>query len=264
MSWDYSAGPDVTYTPIEITPCSPTALGLNLPADDTAEPAEEEKELFWQARDLASRASLETYQGRLQCFDLEANSLKGNSAQQAGSQLVFLVEGCTSSCVENTRAQLKNKAIVLFANQRVFEQKKDADEPAIREVSKFHWIPLGPEWIEDNFFSLQLGEVEAWNGLLAPFNNDLERETENIFALRKGSTVGYKGRKEGVLAAVTIEMSLDLETIEWTSYSKSGFELAGIVGGLALFFWLLFFLLDHCCTIRSFRLYMASELYKAG
>ena len=48
---------------------------------------------------------------------------------------------------------MRGKSILVHANQRLFDENDFGDHPFIEE-SKFFWVPIGPEMIEDNFFQL--------------------------------------------------------------------------------------------------------------
>ena len=100
---------------------------------------------------------------------------------------------------------MQNKSMIMYANQKIFD-RNDWDMPFKME-SKFLWVPVGPEMIEQNFYSVMQGCVESNDNMLMPF---VEDETmEKVFDIKKGSTVGFKDNYPGVLAAMTIERDLD-------------------------------------------------------
>lgn len=86
-------------------------------------------------------------------------NLKANSDHINGKQLVILFEKCVglADCYDHktVKTLMRGKSIVLFANQRTFSEN-DIESPFVEE-SKFIWVPIGPEMIEDNFFSLEVG-----------------------------------------------------------------------------------------------------------
>lgn len=131
-------------------------------------------------------------------------------------------------------------------------------DTATKSESKFYWIPIGPEMIEQSYFSVTESCVNSQDNLLKPFVIDETRE--RIFQLKKGSTVGFKDDRAGVLAALTIERDLDLTIID-RQLDNSAAMIAGVLGGFALIVWLFFYTLDWFCTSTKFANYMASELY---
>ena len=156
---------------------------------------------------------------------------------------------------------MRGKSIVLFANQRTFSEN-DIESPFVEE-SKFIWVPIGPEMIEDNFFSLEVGQVKTQDKRYMPFQsfNDMTWPM-GLWQLQRGRTVGYKDLelKPNVLAAVTIERDLNLYKTDWTVESSYAVWFA-MLGGVALGLYVVMYALEYFMTFKSFQNYMASELY---
>lgn len=62
------------------------------------------------------------------------------------------------------------KSMIFYANQRVFDELDF--ENAMKEESKFFWVPVGPEMVEQNFFSVKESCVKSFDNLLKPFMVD--------------------------------------------------------------------------------------------
>lgn len=115
--------------------------------------------------------------------------------------------------------------------------------------------------IEDNFFSLQVGNGEDnKQKLLSPF--DSENSEGILWQLQRGRTVGYKDMrvKPNVLAAVTIELDLNrYDTIR--RVENSLLVWLAMLGGLVVGLYVILYALEYFLTFKSFQNYMASELY---
>ena len=156
---------------------------------------------------------------------------------------------------------MRGKSIVIFANQRTFDEN-DYDNPFI-EQSKFMWVPIGPEMVEDNFFSLQVGQLTSSDNRYQPFAEFEEEEWPmGLWELQRGRTVGYKDLdiKPNVLAAVTIERDLNLYKTERVVQSSYAVWFA-MLGGVTVGLYIIFYGLEYFLTFKSFQNYMASELY---
>ena len=47
----------------------------------------------------------------------------------------------------------------MYANQKTFNEES-MDKP-FKEEAKFFWIPVGPQMVEQSFFSIKQGKVNA-------------------------------------------------------------------------------------------------------
>lgn len=168
--WDLTKPKDesVEYRPITTRQCTLEELGLNSP--ETEEEGTEARRLndeeaeqsqqFFQPIDEQSRNSVDVYQQQLQCFESKSLALAGNSETLVGVSLVFLIDPCEGTtsggdaCNSDPRSQLKDKSMILYSNQKSLKTNITDTEKVFDTEAKFTWIPLGPEVIENNYFSL--------------------------------------------------------------------------------------------------------------
>ena len=190
-----------------------------------------------------------------------------NSEHITGQQLVILFEKC-DDLVEDCKGKeevkniMRGKSIILYTEQRSFQENSEIDSLFVEE-SKFIWVPIGPEMIEDNFFSLQMGSVTTKDMRYKPFA-DTEEESwpMSLWNLQRGRTVGYKDfkTKPNVMAAVTIERDLNLYKVDRRVEGSYAVWFA-MLGGVTVGLYVIVYALEYFMTFKSFQNYMASELY---
>ena len=189
----------------------------------------------------------------------------GNSETVKGLSLVLMIEPCSgtaadgSPCNPDPRSQLKGKSMILYTNQKRLKTNITDTEDIFETEAKFIWVPVGPEVIENNYFSLTTNKVKARENIFRPFYSFKEEE-KDLYHLKRGRTVGYKESGPGPIAAITIERDMDLY-IQHIRIENGIAQLVGLTGGIALIAYILFFFLEYCWSIRKFKDYMASELY---
>ena len=247
-SWDYTWGsPTPVYTALATAPCTEEQLGAMYAASPNSV-------------DLLGK-----YKANLHCLTDPEVSLLGSSMSMSGSQLVFLIEGCSESCASDIENQMNGKYMLFYnGKERTFIPPKDSDdENNFTESSRFTMFPISQTMHGLASFSFKQGRVDQHNDILRPFH-DFD-STEDDVMWMSGPTFGgfLDNVKPNQLAGIALERDLDLYMTE-IRLENSGFEMAGLVGGLAVVTFLLFFVLDHCWTMPKFKNYMASELYHAA
>ena len=126
-----------------------------------------------------------------------------------------MIEPCSgttstgSPCNPSPRNQLKGKSMVLYANQKRLKPDFKNTEKLFEAEAKFIWVPIGPEVIENNYFSLTHEKAKARENFARPFYNYKEEE-KDLYYLKRGRSVGYKDAGPEVIAAITIERDMDL------------------------------------------------------
>ncbi len=149
---------------------------------------------------------------------IENFSLSGDSQKMKGEQLMISVEACkTDDCtadVTTVRQILKNKAIVLYYNQKIVDEN-NWTEP-YKTSAKFMYIPIATTAVENSIIKLTLGELQTKEELLRPFA-EWNENTDQLFWLERAQSGLYADGDEKVIAAVTIEQNMDLHKVVMTA-----------------------------------------------